>query len=95
MDVKSIDVPDVDGTAVASVLIELVAVAAWMVNVLEPATAGTDNDTVPLVSPDRTSELINFLYKTTQREPEGKVTDTPLFTVIGPVLMALKPLVTV
>ena len=46
-----------------------------MVKVLEPETAGTDSVTVPDVSPDKTSELIYFLYKMTQREPDGTVTE--------------------
>jgi hypothetical protein len=56
--VKSIEVPDVDATAVDNVLTELVAVAASKVNVFDPATAGAATVTVPLVSPDMTSELM-------------------------------------
>ena len=51
-------VPDVDATAVANVLTELVAVAASKVSVFDPATAGAATVTVPLVSPDMTSELM-------------------------------------
>ena len=94
-DVKSIEVPDVEATAVPNVLTELVAVAACKVSVFDPATAGAATVIVPLVSPDMTTDDINFLYKTTQRAPEGTVTDTPLATVIGPVDMALKPVVRV
>jgi hypothetical protein len=57
--------------------------------VFDPATAGAATVTVPLVSPEIITEDIDFLYKTTQRAPEGTVTDTPLATVIGPVDMAL------
>jgi hypothetical protein len=78
--VKSIEVPLVDATAVASVFMEFVPVPAWMVKVLDPDTAGTDNVTVPDVSPDKTSELIYFLYKMTQREPDGTVTATVVST---------------
>lgn len=95
IEVKSILVPEVDATAVANVFNDIVPVAAWTEIVLVPATAGTDIVTAPLVSPDRTRELIYFLYKTTQREPEGKVTVMPPLIVIGPVLIALKPLLTV
>ena len=72
--VKSIEVPDVDATAVANVLTELVAVAASKVSVFVPATAGAASVTAPDVSPDMTSELIYFLYKITQRLPLGIVT---------------------
>jgi hypothetical protein len=44
-------------------LTELVAVAASKVSVLDPATAGAANVTVPDVSPDMTSELIYFLLQ--------------------------------
>ena len=66
-------------------------VKAGTVTVLEPATAGTLKVTVPLVSPDKTIELIIYPYKTTQRLPLGTVTVTPEFTVIGPELIALLP----
>ena len=56
--VKSMLVPDVEATAVASVFMELVAVPACKVSVLDPATAGAAKVTVPLVSPDMTSELM-------------------------------------
>jgi hypothetical protein len=56
--VKSMLVPEVDATAVANVLTELVAVAACKVSVFDPATAGAAKVTVPLVSPDMTSELM-------------------------------------
>ena len=59
--VKSIEVPDVDATAVPKTLTELVAVAASKVSVFVPATAGAASVTAPLVSPDITSELILFL----------------------------------
>jgi hypothetical protein len=58
IDVKSIEVPEVDATEVAKTLTELVAVAACKVSVLDPATAGAAKVTVPLVSPDMTSELM-------------------------------------
>ena len=73
---KSIEVPDVDATAVANVLTELVAVAASKVSVFVPATAGADTVIAPLVSPEIITDDIFFLYKTTQREPEGTVTVT-------------------
>ena len=50
-------------------------VAAGNVIVFDPATAGAASVTCPLVSPVKTSELMIFLYKTTQREPVGTVTD--------------------
>lgn len=93
--VKSIDVPDVEATAVDNVLTELVAVAASKVSVFDPATAGAAMLTVPLVSPEITTDDIYFLYKTTQRAPVGTVTATPLASVIGPVDIALKPVVRV
>lgn len=93
--VKSIDVPDVDATAVASVFIELVPVPACKVSVLDPATAGAATVTVPLVSPEMTTDDICFLYKTTQRAPLGIMTVIPLLIVIGPVLDALKPVLRV
>lgn len=74
MPVKSIDVPDVDATAVDNVLTDIVAVAACMVMVFDPATAGADNVTVPDVSPEMTTELMVFLYRITQRLPLGMVT---------------------
>jgi hypothetical protein len=89
--VKSIEVPEVDATAVANVLTELVAVAACSVIVFDPATAGAANVTVPLVSPEMTTDDIFFLYRTTQREPDGRVTDTPAFSVIGPTDIAHEP----
>ena len=61
--VKSMLVPDVDATAVANVLTDIVAVAACKVIVLDPATAGAANVTVPDVSPEMTSELIYFLLQ--------------------------------
>jgi hypothetical protein len=70
-------------------------VAAGNVNVFDPATAGAASVTCPLVSPVKTSELMIFLYKTTQREPVGTVTDWPDATVIGPVDIALLPAVIV
>lgn len=76
-------------------MVEVTPGCVGNVNVVVLATVGADSVIVPLVSPEMTTELIYFLYKTTQREPEGKVTVIPAFTVIGPVLMALKPLVTV
>ena len=91
--VKSMLVPDVDATAVANVLTDIVAVAACKVIVLDPATAGAANVTVPDVSPEITTDDIYFLYKTTQRAPVGTVTATPLASVIGPVDIALKPVV--
>ena len=94
IEVKSTLVP-LAVTAVANVLTELVAVAACKVSVFDPATAGAATVTVPLVSPDMTTDDIDFLYKTTQRAPEGTVTVTPLATVIGPVDMALKPVLRV
>lgn len=51
-------VPDVDATAVANVLTDIVAVAACKVIVLVPATAGAASVTCPDVSPDMTSELM-------------------------------------
>ena len=56
--VKSIEVPDVDATAVANVLTDIVAVAACKVIVLVPATAGAASVTCPDVSPVKTSELM-------------------------------------
>jgi len=73
--VKSTEVPDVVATAVDNVLTELVAVAASKVSVFDPATAGAAMLTVPLVSPEITTDDIFFLYKTTQREPDKTVTD--------------------
>ena len=93
--VKSIEVPEVVATAVPNVLTELVAVAASKVNVFDPAIAGAAILTVPLVSPEMTTEDIFFLYKTTQRAPVGTVTATPLASVIGPVDIALFPVVIV
>lgn len=95
MPVKSIDVPDVEATAVAKVFIEFVAVPAWSVNVLVPDTAGANTVIAPLVSPEITTDDIYFLYKTTHRAPVGMVTVMPLLMVIGPVDMALKPVVRV
>ena len=77
-------VPDVDATAVDNVLTELVAVAACKVSVFDPATAGAETVTVPLVSPEMTSELMCNPYAMTQREPDGTVTETPDAKVIGP-----------
>ena len=93
--VKSMLVPLVDVTAVDNVFMELVAVPACKVSVLDPATAGAATVTVPLVSPEITTDDIYFLYKTTQRAPVGTVTATPLASVIGPVDIALKPVVRV
>ena len=73
--VKSIFPPLVLATAVDNVLTELVAVAASKVSVFDPATAGAAMLTVPLVSPEITTDDMVFLYKTTQREPDGTVTD--------------------
>jgi hypothetical protein len=58
---KSIEVPDVDATAVLNVLTELVAVAACSVSVFVPATAGAAIVTCPDVSPVKTSEAISIL----------------------------------
>ena len=88
-------VPLVEATDVDNVLTELVAVAASKVNVFDPATAGADTVTAPLVSPEMTTDDIFFLYRTTQRAPVGIVTATPLASVIGPVDIALNPVVRV
>jgi hypothetical protein len=88
-------VPDVDATAVPNVLTELVAVAASNVKVLVPATRGADTVIAPLVSPEIITDDIYSLYRTTQRAPLGMVTMMPLLTVMGPVDMALNPVVRV
>jgi hypothetical protein len=72
-----------------------VPVEAGNLMVLVPATAGTVNVTAPEVSPERTTELIYFPYKTTQRWPLGIVTVTPGLMVIGPTLSAFLPAVSV
>ena len=70
-------------------------VAAGKVSVFVPATAGAASVTAPLVSPEITTDDIYFLYRTTQRAPEGTVTVMPLLTVIGPTDIALKPVLRV
>ena len=60
MPVKSIDVPDVEATAVDSTLGDSVPVAAASVMVFKPAIAGASIVTVPLVSPERISLLIGL-----------------------------------
>lgn len=84
-------VPLVDATAVDKTLTELVAVAASKVSVLVPDTAGADTVIAPLVSPEITTDDIYFLYKTTQRAPEGRVIVTDELRVIGPTDIALLP----
>jgi len=56
---------------------------------------GADTVIAPLVSPEITTDDIYFLYRTTQRAPLGMVTVMPLLTVIGPVDIALKPVLRV
>jgi hypothetical protein len=58
--VKSIEVPDVDATAVPAVNGKCVPVAEPMVAVNVPATAGTVIVPEPEVSPVRTTEAILF-----------------------------------
>ena len=98
IEVKSIDVPLVEATAVP-LTIELLTpltttepVPAGSDSVLEPATAGADKVIVPLVSPEITTDAIFIPYKTTQRLPLAIVTATPLDRVIGPALIAELPL---
>jgi len=64
IEVKSIEVPDVDATAVLSTLTDPLAVAAGKVTVLEPATVGTAKVTDPLVSPAMIKELIYYSFLT-------------------------------
>lgn len=90
--VKVTPVPLVGATAVLNVLTELVAVAASSVSVFVPATAGADTVIAPLVSPEIITEDIFFLYKTTQREPEGTVTVTVV--VIAPLIAVCDGLTT-
>jgi hypothetical protein len=61
-------------------------VVAGKVSVVVPATAGAASVTVPLESPEMTTDDIFFLFdqRTTQREPDGMVTTTPADNVIGP-----------
>jgi hypothetical protein len=62
MPVKSIDVPDVDATAVPLTIGASVPVTFTNVCVVLPATAGADTVIEPDVSPDRTKEaMINPL----------------------------------
>jgi len=60
-EVKSIEVPLVEATAVDKTLAELVAVAASKVSVFVPATAGAAIVTAPLVSPEIITDDIYFL----------------------------------
>ena len=50
-------------------------VDAGKVSVFDPATVGAARVTCPDVSPEITTDDMIFLYKTTQREPDGTVTD--------------------
>jgi hypothetical protein len=59
--VKSIDVPDVEATAVPDTIGANVPVTLTSVWVVLPATAGAANVTDPLVSPERTKEAIYVL----------------------------------
>ena len=76
-------------------LVLKVAVGVFATTAYISATAGTVNVTDPLVSPDKTTELIFSPYRITQRLPGGIVTDLLDETVIGPALMALLPVVIV
>lgn len=60
IDVKSIDVPDVDATAVPDTIGANVPVVATNVCVLLPETAGADTVIVPDVSPERTTEAMIY-----------------------------------
>ena len=69
-----------------------VPVVAGKVSVVVPATAGAATVIAPLVSPEITTDDIYFLYKTTQREPEGTVTVTVV--VIAPLIAVCDGLTT-
>lgn len=60
IDVKSIDVPDVEATAVPDTIGASVPVVATNVCVLLPETAGADIVIVPDVSPERTTEAMIY-----------------------------------
>jgi hypothetical protein len=89
--VKSIEVPEVDATAVPETIGAKVPDTATKVCVVVPDIVGAANVTEPLVSPERTTDAILFPYRITQRLPLGIVTDLPLSIVIGPTLLALRP----
>lgn len=67
-----------------TVFVDDVVAVVGKVIVVEPAVAGADIVTEPLVSPFITTDAIIYPYKITQRLPLGIVIVTPVPTVIGP-----------
>lgn len=88
--VKSIEVPDVEATAVPLTKSPTVPLKVGKVRVVVPATAGSDSVILPLVEPNKTIDII-FPYKITQLLPLGIVITTPALIVIGPTLEAFLP----